>query len=73
MKPHCLFFDEVYNEDHYRRDTVMKFVEQSDCLLVVGTTLATKLAKNIVVAFINKELPVIEINLESSIHRGNNI
>ena len=45
MKPHCMFFDEVYNEPYYRKDTVMSFVEQSDCLVVIGTALETNLAK----------------------------
>ncbi len=73
MKPHCMFFDEAYNEHYYRRDTVMQYVEQSDCLVVIGTALATNLAKQIVCTFLDKELPVIEINMESSIERGNNI
>ena len=73
MKPHCMFFDEVYNEHYYRRDTVVDFVEKSDCLVVIGTALATNLAKQIVCTFLNKELPVIEINMESAIDRGNNI
>ena len=63
MKPHCMFFDEAYNEDYYRRDTVMQYVGQSDCLLVIGTALATNLAKQIVCTFLDKELPVIEINM----------
>ena len=26
MKPHALFFDEAYNEKHFRQDSVMKYV-----------------------------------------------
>lgn len=73
MKPHSMFFDETYNEHFYRRDTVMNFVEKSDCLIVVGTALATNLAKQIVCKFLDKELPVIEVNLESAIDRGYNL
>ena len=73
MKPHCMFFDETYSEHYYRKETVVNFAEQSDCLIVVGTALATNLAKQIVCTFLNKELPVIEINMESAIDRGNNI
>lgn len=68
-----MFFDEAYSEHYYRKDTVKEFVEGSDCLIVVGTALATNLAKMIVGEFLNKELPVIEVNLESAINRGNNI
>ena len=45
MKPHCMFFDESYSEHFYRKDTVDSFLEQSDCLIVVGTALATNFAK----------------------------
>ena len=48
MKPHCMHFDEAYSEHFYRKDTVMDFVEESDCLIVAGTALATNLAKKIV-------------------------
>jgi len=68
-----MFFDETYSEHYYRKDTVMNFVDQADCLVVVGTALATNLAKNIVSKLLNKELPAIEINMESAISRGNNI
>ena len=73
MKPHCMFFDESYSEHYYRVDTVDDFVAQSDCLIVVGTALATTLAKTTVCKFLDKELPVIEVNLETSINVGNNI
>jgi len=39
MKPHCLFFDEVYSEHFYSKDTVLRYVEMSDCLIIVGTSL----------------------------------
>ena len=73
MKPHCMFFDETYSEHYYRQDTVKQFCEEADCLIVAGTALATNLAKRIVSIFLEKELPVIEINIESSINVGYNI
>ena len=51
----------------------MDFVEKSDCLLVIGTALMTALANKIVDNFLDKQLPVIEINVESAINRGNYI
>lgn len=68
-----MFFDETYSEHYYRVDTVKAFCEEADCLIVAGTALATNLAKKLVAAFLEKELPVIEINIESSINVGNNI
>ena len=73
MKPHSMFFDESYSEHYYRVNTVKEFVDESDCLIVVGTSLATSLAKQIVRRVLDKELPVIEVNLETSIGVGNNI
>ena len=45
MKPHSMFFDEAYSEHYYRKDSVDSFVEQADVLVVVGTALATTMAK----------------------------
>ena len=74
MKPHCMFFDESYSEHYYRLETVDSFVKnEADVLIVAGTALATNLAKQIVCTILKKELPVIEINMETSIDVGNNI
>ena len=73
MKPHCMFFDEAYKEKYYRSDTVINFVENCDGLIVVGTALATGLAQRTVNECLYKGVPVVEVNIESSINRGNNI
>ena len=73
MKCHCMFFDESYSEKYYRADTVQRFVDESDCLIVVGTDLVTNFAASIVDDYVVRDLPIIEINLESAIDRGNNI
>ena len=73
MTPHCMFFDESYSEHYYRAQTVENFVDASDCLIVIGTALQTSMANIIVQKFLQKDLPVIEVNIETSINRGNNI
>ena len=73
MKPHCMFSDEAYSEHYYKKDTVMRYAKESDCLVVVGTALSTSFARQIVANFLDRELPVIELNLESAINRGYNI
>lgn len=73
MKPHCMFFDETYSEHYYRKETVEKFLEKADCLVVVGTALATNFAKKIAVEMLDRECPVVEINLESAINVGHNV
>lgn len=73
MKPHCMFFDEMYSEHYYRKDTVDAFVKDADCCIVVGTALQTNFAKKIVEACLDKEEDaiVIEINLEQILKDGN--
>ena len=74
MKPHSMFFDESYSERYYRYKTVKAYVEEADCLIVVGTALQTGFAKSIVMNLLKKEdAPVIEVNLETSINKGYNL
>jgi len=70
MKPHSMFFDESYSEHYYRKQSVDHYVEDADCLIVVGTALATSYAANIVSKFLNREAPVIEVNLEPCVKVG---
>jgi len=49
MKPHCMFFDEMYKEKWCRSDSVNDYVdEKMDGLIVIGTALATGLANSTV-------------------------
>ena len=44
-----MFFDESYSEHFYRSETVHSFMnDKMDCLIVIGTALATGLANRIV-------------------------
>ena len=61
-----MFFDEGYSEEYYRYQTI-KIIEdrKTDCLLVVGTALATSGARSFVFNTLkDDDKPVIEINLE---------
>jgi len=74
MKPHCMFFDETYSEHYYRAETLHDFEEKIDCMVVIGTALETTKAKTMVIRALKAEtIPVIEVNMESSIGNGNNI
>jgi NAD-dependent SIR2 family protein deacetylase len=70
MKPHSMFFDESYSEHYYRKDTVDAFYEDADLLIVIGTALQTGYAMRIVCTFLDKEKPVIEVNMETAIGIG---
>lgn len=72
MKPHCMLFDEQYDNDLYRTDEVRTFIEgKCEGLIVIGTALETGFAKSIVQEAIHKLIPIVEINLESCITKGN--
>lgn len=71
MKPHSMFFDESYSEHYYRKETVDAFREHMDCLIVVGTALQTSFALRICAEHVDKELPLIEVNMEPAVTVGN--
>lgn len=71
MKPHCMFFDESYNEKYYRDMTTRKMEEEIDAFIVIGTALATGGASSMVNRTLNKkEIPVIEFNMQPCIEEG---
>ena len=39
MKPHCMFFDESYNECYYRDITTRMMEKDMDAFIVIGTAL----------------------------------
>ena len=73
MKTHTMFFDECYSERYYRSESIKSFYNDADVLIVVGTALVTNLASRSVYNMLAKEKPVIEINIETAIDKGNNI
>ncbi len=66
MRPHVLWFDEYYEERHYRSDSAMRAMEQAELLLVVGTSGATTLPAMMVDYALRSGSRVIEINIERS-------
>jgi len=47
LRPHVLWFDEFYDEEHYRMDSALRAASAADLLLVVGTSGATNLPMQI--------------------------
>jgi NAD-dependent SIR2 family protein deacetylase len=71
MKPHCMFFDESYNECYYRDMTTRKMEDDMDAFIVIGTALATGGAKSMVSRTLTKkEIPIFEFNMDPCIDRG---
>jgi len=65
-RPHVLWFDESYDEVHYRWQSSMRAAEQAALLLVVGTSGATNLPDRIVREVARRQRPLIVANLDSS-------
>lgn len=70
-RPHTLFFDESYEEEYYRGQSLMKQINSMDCLLVVGTALETYLACKIVNEAVKSNKLIIEVNPQPRIQNGN--
>jgi NAD-dependent deacetylase len=70
-RPNVLFFDETYDENHYKSDTVLNRIAVMDCLIVIGTTLETNLASKIVEIAVGNDILIVEVNPEPCIQVGN--
>ena len=65
-RPHVLWFDEMYNEHYYRYHSALKVAEETDLLLVVGTSGATNLPNQVVWEVKNRNGIIIDINIEEN-------
>lgn len=63
-RPHVLWFDECYNELHYKYNSAILAANKSDLLIIAGTTLMTSLPATIVDYFWNSYKPIITIDVE---------
>ena len=70
MKPHILFFDEQYSEEYYKKASLNKAAEQSDCLILIGCSVQSARDQKFVVQFLNREVSVIELNPEPYVPVG---
>lgn len=65
-RPHVLWFDECYNEHHYRVDSALNAASNADLLIVAGTTLMTNVPSVICEDFYRAGKPIINIDIELS-------
>lgn len=63
-RPHVLWFDEYYNEVHYKADSAVSAAQRSDLLIVAGTTIMTTLPSIIMEHYYNYGKPIINIDIE---------
>lgn len=66
-RPHVLWFDEFYNENYYRYQSALQTAEETDVLIVVGTSGKTSLPYQVAVKVVLRRNLMIDINLEKNI------
>lgn len=63
-RPHVLWFDECYNEHHYRFNSSLQRAAETDVLLVIGTSGATNLPMQVGAEVAHRGAALIDINPE---------
>lgn len=66
MRPNILWFDEYYDEKVFKMHSVLKVAKNSGLLLILGTSGATNLPKQIAETTLRNGGYVVEINLEDN-------
>lgn len=65
-RPHVLWFDECYDERHYRFETALAIADKTDVLIIAGTSGATTLPNLIANRVSRNKGIIIDINLTPS-------
>ena len=65
-RPHVLWFDESYDEEFFRFESAMKVAQNTDLLLIVGTSGATTLPNYIVDLVIQRGKTIINVDIEKN-------
>jgi NAD-dependent deacetylase len=65
-RPHVLWFDEMYNEHHYRYHSSLKVAAETSLLIVVGTSGATNLPNQVVWIVNDRDGIIVDINIEEN-------
>jgi len=65
-RPHVLWFDEYYDEAHFRWDSSLQAATAADVLVVVGTSGATDLPLQVAAVAARRGVPIVAINVDES-------
>jgi NAD-dependent deacetylase len=66
LRPHVLWFDELYDEENYRLDSALRAADRADLLLVVGTSGATNLPMQIGRLVFMRGRALVDVNPEEN-------
>ncbi len=67
MRPHVLWFDEVYDEARYRWESSLSAAARAELLLIVGTTGSTNLPLQVAAIAAERGAAVVVVNPEPSV------
>jgi len=64
LRPHVLWFDEIYNEAYYRFQSSLEAAARTDLLLTIGTSGATNLPNQVAWGVLQNRGTILDINIE---------
>ncbi len=65
-RPHVLWFDETYDEEHFRLYSSLETAKKTELLITVGTSGATNLPNQIVREVMHNRGTIVDINIEEN-------
>lgn len=65
-RPHVLWFDEIYNEHHFRFQSALAAAQATRLLIVVGTSGATNLPNQVAWSVLGNGGTIFDVNIESN-------
>lgn len=66
QRPHVLWFDEHYNEEYYKWDTVIETAKQTGLLFILGTSGATTLPQLVCRTVLRNDQLAVDVNIENT-------
>ena len=66
LRPHVLWFDEFYNEEHFRFESSIRAASATDLLIIVGTSGSTTLPNHVASIVHQRGGTILDINIEES-------
>jgi len=66
LRPHVLWFDEYYDEEFFRYESSITRANNTDLLIIVGTSGATTLPNQVALTVFSRGKTIIDINVEEN-------
>jgi NAD-dependent deacetylase len=66
-RPHVLFWDEYYNEPHYRYESSLRAAAETSLLIIVGTTGSTTLPNQVATIVLQRGATIFDVNIEKNV------